>query len=176
MSHPHPSPSWFLQKGWKNRKFWWFHSNYTNFKWLMILSRMCGQQLIKESNWLKPMTFFQKAHSTVKFNVNKNLSLFFSKSLLYYSKGVLSYFVSKLLFLFFPLHCWFLFFSHLHHLCSVGPACVGFAQTSFGSWSTYFWRPLAEMWTNGMGLYIFARSEAILWSLVAFLYATQSEN
>lgn len=76
---------------------------------------------LEESSWLKPTTFFQNAYSPPKCNQwmkTYSVIFLFPKSPLHYSKGALSYFVSRLLSLFFPLHCWFLPSSHLHYWCT----------------------------------------------------------
>lgn len=53
---PHPtSPSWSLLKGWKKRKSWWFHSNYTIIKWWFChrsTGKTVRKQLIKADDFL----------------------------------------------------------------------------------------------------------------------------
>lgn len=63
VSDPHltrpPLPD--LLMGWKKRKSWWFHSDYTVIKWAMILSQKSGRssvrkQLIKAKDFLSKGT------------------------------------------------------------------------------------------------------------------------
>ena len=136
---PHPtSPSWSLLKGRKKRKPWWFHSNYTIIKWQDFVTE--ARAKLRESNWLKLMTFFQSAYSQIE-SVNKNLFCYFfppprvlcimqREPGLVFSKPF--FFVSPALFIpiLFPL---------TSLLRWMGFRCVGFAQASFVLSSACFW-------------------------------------
>ena len=132
---PHPtSPSWSFLKGWKKRKSWWFHSNYTIIKW-WFCHRSAGKtvrkQLIRADDYLSKCIILKlnqwiKIYSVIFFPPPRVLCI---SQVLFFPN---TFSVSPALFvpILFPLT------SLLHW---VGLRCVGFAQASFVLSSTCFW-------------------------------------